>query len=137
MAVRTLDHVNIRSADVPGTTAFFRDILGLEAGIAPGAESIDQGCWIYDPAGRPIIHIGAAKARYPSDAMLPFAPASGSGAVHHVALECDDAQGMQARLEAAGHAVLRKDYPEAGLCQLFVQEANGILLELNFRTEMP
>jgi hypothetical protein len=68
--------------------------------------------------------------------MLPFVAAVGSGGVHHVALECDDAPGMQARLEAAGHAVLRKDYPDAGLCQLFVQEANGILLELNFRTGM-
>ena len=86
MTVRTLDHVNIRTADVPGTAAFFRDVLGLRADVAPGAESIDKGCWIYDPGDRPIIHIGPVDGHYPSDDAFPFTPARGSGAVHHVAL---------------------------------------------------
>ncbi|GLV30656.1 diguanylate cyclase [Sphingobium sp. TomTYG75] len=135
MAVRTLDHVNIRTADVPGTAAFFRDVLGLRAGVAPGAESIDKGCWIYDPGDRPIIHIGPVEGRYPSDDAFPFTPARGSGAVHHVALECDDLPTMFPRLEAAGLGVVRKDYPPANLCQLFVEERNGIILELNFRLD--
>ncbi|QGP80506.1 VOC family protein [Sphingobium sp. CAP-1] len=135
MPVRTLDHVNIRTPDVPGTTAFFRDLLGLDARPAPGADHIDRGCWIHDPAGHPIIHIGPADAAYPSDAMHPFAPARGGGAVHHVALLCDDLVDMLDRLNHASRAVTRRDYPEAGLIQIFVQEANDILLELNFRKE--
>ena len=135
MAVRTLDHVNIRTADVPGTAAFFRDILGLEARAAPGADHIDKGCWMYDPAGHPIIHIGPVDGRYPSDDMLPFTPARGSGALHHVALECDDVDDMLRRLDAAGWTFTRKDYPPANLTQLFVMEENGIILELNFRLE--
>ena len=62
MAVLSLDHVNIRTADVPATTAFFRDLLGLRAGIAPGASSIEQGCWIYDGQDRHIVHIGPVDA---------------------------------------------------------------------------
>lgn len=134
MSVKTLDHVNIRTPDVPGTAAFFRDVLGLEARPAPGAGHIDRGCWIHDPAGHPIIHIGPVDMTYPSDAAMPYTAAQGSGAVHHVALECDDLDDMLARLERAGRKVSRIDYDAAGLVQLFVQEINGIILELNFRT---
>lgn len=133
MAVRTLDHVNIRTADVPGTAAFFKEVLGLRAAAAPGVDSSDKGCWIHDPDDRPIIHIGPIEARYPSDDTFPFRPARGSGAVHHVALECDDLPEMLSRLETAGVSVVRKDYPPAHLTQLFVEERNGIILELNFR----
>lgn len=135
MAVRTLDHVNIRTIDVPGTTAFFRDVLGLEARVAPGADDIGKGCWIHDPAGHPIIHIGPVDGRYPSDDMLPFTPTRGSGAVHHVALECDDLADMLKRIGGTGRPFTRKDYPPANLTQIFVMEENGILLELNFRLE--
>jgi hypothetical protein len=30
---------------------------------------------------------------------------------------------------------VRKDYPPANLCQLFVEERNGVILELNFHLE--
>ncbi|SFR90552.1 VOC family protein [Sphingomonas jatrophae] len=133
MAVLALDHVNIRTADVPGTAAFFRDVLGLRAAPAPGVKTIEAACWIYDPADRPIIHIGPVRATYPSDGAHPFAAAHGGGAVHHVALECDDLAGMRERLAAGGHAYTLNDIPQIGLTQLFVAEANGILLELNFR----
>ena len=134
MPVRTLDHVNIRTPDVPGTTAFFRDVLGLEARAAPGAEHIDKACWIHDPAGHPIIHIGPVRGAYPGDGMAPFQAARGGGAVHHVALECDDLPDMLARLDRTGRPVSRVDFEAAGLVQLFVEEENGVLLELNFRT---
>jgi catechol 2,3-dioxygenase-like lactoylglutathione lyase family enzyme len=133
MSVKTLDHVNIRTPDVPGTAAFFRDLLGLESGIAPGAPSIDEGCWIYDPEGRPIVHIGPVHAAYPSDRMVPFTATRGSGSVHHVALECDDHPGMLAKLDRAGLEYALSDIPQIGLKQIFVHEPNGILLELNFR----
>lgn len=134
MAVLALDHVNIRTQDVPGTVAFFRDVLGLRAEVAPGSPSIDRGCWIHDPADRPIVHIGPIDAAYPSDAAHPFEPTQGGGAVHHVALECDDFEAMSARLEAGGHSYTVNDIPQIGLRQLFVAEHNGILLELNFRS---
>lgn len=112
-------------------------MLGLEARAAPGADHIDRGCWIHDPAGHPIIHIGPANGRYPSDDALPFTATRGSGAVHHVALECDDLDAMIARLDRAGLSVTRKDYDVANLVQLFVEEVNGIILELNFRMDPP
>lgn len=137
MAVRTLDHVNIRTPDVAGTAAFFRDVLGLEARPRPGMTTIEDGCWIHDPAGRAVIHIGSPAMRYPSDAERPFAPGSGSGAIHHVAFECDDIEEMLVRLVAAGIGHRRVDFPQAGISQLFIEETNGVLLELNFAMEAP
>lgn len=135
MAIRALDHVNIRTADIQGTAAFFRDILGLETRPRPGVASMEEGCWVHDPSGRAIIHIGSPLTPYPGDDRRPFTPTRGGGAIHHVALEGDDIEGMLARLTAAGIAAERKDYPEAGISQLFVEETNGILLELNFLME--
>lgn len=135
MAVRTLDHVNIRTPDVAGTAAFFRDVLGLVARPAPGVDRIDLGCWIHDPSGHPIIHIGSVDGSYPSDDIFPFTPAHGGGAAHHVALECDDLDDMLRRLGATDLRFVRNDYPPAKLVQLFVKEENGILLELNFRMD--
>jgi len=133
MTVLSLDHINIRTADVPATAAFFTEMLGLRAGVAPGAGTIERGCWIYDAGDRPIVHIGPVVADYPSDGMAPFAPARGSGSVHHIALECDGYDAMLARLRRAELAIAESDLPSIGLRQIFVTEANGILLELNFR----
>ena len=45
----------------------------------------------------------------------------------------DDHAGIVAKLEAAGMDYALSDIPQIGLRQIFVQEVNGILLELNFR----
>ena len=133
MTVVTLDHVHIRTGDVARTAAFFRDVLGLRAEPAPGAGSIAAACWVYDPQGRPIVHVGRVEMRYPSDDAHPFDAASGGGSVHHVAFECVDLPETTARLDAAGLAYTVNPVPAAGLTQIFVAEENGILLELNFR----
>lgn len=133
MTVLALDHVNIRTPDVPGTARFLHDLLGLRAATAPGIAAIDQGCWMYDAGERPIIHIGPADAAYPSDAAMPFTTTRGSGAVHHVALECAGYDAIVAQLDRLATPYSSNDLPQVGLRQIFVSEANGILLELNFR----
>ena len=131
MAVVTLDHVNIRTSDMAATIAFYRDLLGLRATIAPGADSLDQGCWIRDPDDRPIVHLGSVTAAYPSDDAAPFSPARGGGSVHHVALECDDYDGMKQALDS--RIIKVSDIPSIKLRQIFVHDPNGVMIELNFR----
>lgn len=134
MTVRALDHVNIRTPDVPATLAFLRNVLGLTTRIAPGAATIDMGGWAYDDGDRPIVHVGAATANYPTDATKPFIAASGGGSVHHVALECTDQPAMIARLDEAGLPWSENDLSSIGLRQVFVTDPNGVLFELNFRS---
>ncbi|RVT89414.1 VOC family protein [Sphingomonas crocodyli] len=133
MPVAALDHVNVRTTDIAGTLAFYRDVLGMEVVPAPGANDITRSGWVLDTAKRPIIHVGSAELNYPSDGTHPFTPANGSGAVHHVAIACTDAPDMRRRLEAAGLDVSENAIPSINMLQLFAVDPNGIMLEMNFR----
>ena len=134
MSILALDHVNIRSRNPQGTADFFRDVLLMKVGPPPGAPPGIGATWIYDDNDLPIVHIGDANQAYPMDEMFPFQAAEGSGAVHHVALQCSDFDGTRARLQSLDLAFKENDVPQISLRQLFVSDPNGILFELNFRS---
>lgn len=132
MQVLALDHVNIRTADVPQTIRFFTEVLGMEARFSPGRTDMADGAWICDAHARAIIHVAASRIPYPWEAEPPPAGALGSGRVHHVALRCQGYQIMNARLSELRVSFRRNDIPEVGLRQMFLDDPNGITLELNF-----
>ena len=135
MKVKKLDHVNIRSERVAETIAFYTDVLGMVAKPFPGGVDTSRGAWIYDDNDLPIIHLGGFGGQYPGDGQLKSGqePAFGGGSIHHVALECDDYQGMLDRLTSLDLPVFTNAVPQISLRQLFVQDPNGVTLELNFR----
>src|SRR5262249_27238392 len=100
MPVVALDHVNIRTKDMAGTVAFFRDVLGMRVAPPPGMESTDNGAWVYDESDAAVIHIGSDAIRYTTDAERPFTGAQGTGAIHHVALRCENVEAVRTRLRA-------------------------------------
>ena len=121
MTIKALDHVNIETADVDATVAFFTDVIGLTNGDRPNFQF--PGAWLYC-GGRAVIHlVGTAKAT-----------GSGTGIIDHVAFEADDFDGMAAKLEARGLDFTKRDVPGGELRQIFVLDPNGVKLELNFRT---
>jgi len=131
MKVEAIDHVNIRTPDVVATSRFFSELLELEIGDTPGIPDRTKACWLHDSSGRAVIHLGTAEIAYPWE-KDPEAAAPGSGRIHHVALRCVGYQSMRDRLNAQRRAYRSNDIPQIGLRQLFVEELNGILLELNF-----
>jgi len=133
MAVRTLNHINIRTSRLADTVAFYSSVLGMSCKPPPGAKDNSRGTWICDEDGCPVIHVGARDARYPGDRDEPASDVWGGGAIHHVALECADYMEMLARLQAANLAVTTNEAPHIRLRQLFVQDPNGVTLERNFR----
>ena len=133
MTVLALEHVNIRSADPERTVAFFRDVLLMQVGPPPGGQG--RAAWAYAENGVPVVHIGSADSAYPTDASIPFSPAAGGGAVHHVALNCVDFEGVKARLTSFDLNYVEHDSLLSGVRQIFVSEPNGILFELNFRDQ--
>ena len=123
-----LDHVNLQTARLAESVAFYRDVIGLEVRDPPGLDpALIQ--WMYDEHGRGILHLSTVGS-------LTDAPASlaggGTGAVHHVALACDGHDAMIARLGAHGLPYRLNEVAAIGLRQIFVQDPNGVLLELNF-----
>jgi catechol 2,3-dioxygenase-like lactoylglutathione lyase family enzyme len=123
MIVAGLDHINIHTADVPGTAAFYAELLGLEPRPTPGGFPPEKARWLHDAEGRAIIHLFAG----------PVTPGP-TGPIHHVALRCTGKAEMIARLERRGAAF---DVYEASaeLTQIFTRDPHGILLELNFTGE--
>jgi catechol 2,3-dioxygenase-like lactoylglutathione lyase family enzyme len=126
MTVQSLDHVNLRVADPAATRSFLIDVLGM--GVSP----VMPG-WITDAAGHPVIHLGGRDSAYPTDIWRPFTGESGTGVVHHVALNCTGYGTMVDRLQARGIDHTANNIASIGLRQIFVDAPGDVMLELNFR----
>ncbi|MFC3173194.1 VOC family protein [Novosphingobium bradum] len=130
MPVSGLNHVNIVTADLEATRRFYIDLLGLAEADTSFLPAGIKATWLADPAGRPIVHLQRHDpARHGADR------AGGpTGAIDHVAFDCEDFEAMQARCAALGLDFRAVDLGGAGFRQLFLTDPNGVKLELNFRT---
>ena len=129
MQVKNLNHINIQTTDMAGTIAFYERLLGLDARTTR-RDSAEQ-MWLHDPNGQAVIHLN----RFGSDNVYEreVVPGGLTGAIHHIAFECDGLNGALVRLEEMGLRFERADTPQSRLVQLFVADPNNVLLELNFR----
>ena len=119
--IRTLDHINIRTADLEGTQRFFVDLFGLAVGWRPAFPF--PGAWLY--AGeRAVVHLVGADA--------PLAGSKGA-ALDHAAFTVDDFDAAKARLDAAGVSYRETATPEGDTRQLFFSDPNGVVIELDHR----
>jgi len=122
-----LDHINIQATHLDETVAFYRDLLGLTAIDPPPPLEPARVQWMRNDDGAAIVHITTAGSLGTTSA------GEGTGPVHHIALDCVDPHAMIARLESRSLAY-RDNYVAAiKLHQIFVEDPNGVLLELNFR----
>ena len=131
MRIEAIDHVNIRTPDVPATSRFFAEVLAMTVIDTPGIPDRTRAAWVCDAEGRAVIHLGTADVTYPWEESAVVA-APGSGRIHHVALRCAGHDAVRQRLVDKGIAYRANEISEIGLRQLFVAEPNGIMLELNF-----
>lgn len=120
MPVIGLDHINIRTTDVAASAKFYVDVFGFEYRHGPEVMG-NRAHWLYDGAGRPIIHLRM---------MEP--PSVPTGALDHVALSCQDKAAMLERLKAQGIAFSVMENLQPGVTQVFLKDPHGIALELQF-----
>jgi len=126
MALRRLDHVLVLTDDLDATRALYCDVLGLEVGERPPLPF--PGHWLYLD-GTPCVHV-ADRAAYEAHAAT-LGLAVDAAPVDHVAFAADDDDGSLAgRLAGAGVRVT-ENVPGPGLRQLFVEDPNGVRVELN------
>lgn len=131
MALARLDHFLVLTDDIDATKDFYARALGLEAGDRPPLAF--PGYWLY-VGGAPAIHVAdrAAYAAHAGEMGIAVEPgAGGPGPVDHVAFSADDYDGVAARLERAGVAAVRNTVPGVGLRQLFLEDPNGVRIEIN------
>jgi len=127
--VNSLDHVNIITSDLEGSARFYAELLGLEPRDAPPPLTHENARWMYDGAGRAILHINSLECPRHYDRDVRPGP---TGAVHHVALRCSGYDEIRARLTRRGVEHRLNEVTAIGLRQIFVLEPNDVLLELNF-----
>ena len=129
MRVEALDHVNIITGDLEGSARFYAEVFGLEPRDGPAPLTHENARWMYDVAGRAVIHLNSLECprTYPRE-VRP----GPTGALHHVALRCSGYEELRARLEARALGYRVNEVAAIALKQIFVLDPNGVLLELNF-----
>ena len=129
MRVDALDHVNIITSDVESSARFYAELFGLEPRDGPPPLTHENARWMYDDAGRAILHINSLECPRHYDREVRPGP---TGALHHVALRCSGYEEMRARLTCRDLEHRLNEVTAVGLRQIFVLDPNQVLLELNF-----
>jgi len=132
MSITGLEHVLILAEDIEQSRDFYT-VVGLRAGERPPLEF--PGYWMY--AGlTPCLHI-ADRAAYCAHASrlglgVPAGP-PGPGRVDHIAFTASDYEAVRDRLDRSGVTAKHNSVPDAGLLQLFIEDPNGVRVEINVR----
>lgn len=135
----TLNHFSIRTTDLDATRAFYEGLLGLTVGPRPAFPF--PGLWLYrgdhaDPSNA-VVHVIGIDLNDPQGLKnylgdRDLASLQGSGAVDHVAFFATGLGAMLANLKQRGVAARERTVPNLGLHQLFLDDPNGVVIELNY-----
>ena len=119
MTVYGVDHINISTANLERCREFYCGVLGFEEGWRPSFDS--PGAWLY-AGGAPIVHVSLADT-----------PRDGLSAVDHVAFAVKGFEAMKTRLDKQKIAFETHDVPDTPMKQIFIEDPDGVSVELNFR----
>jgi catechol 2,3-dioxygenase-like lactoylglutathione lyase family enzyme len=123
MPLTQLNHVTVRTDDLEGTRDFYNDVLGLSAGPRPPLSF--PGCWLYC-GEQAVVHL------VPRSGAIGAGGGADTGNFDHVAFTAEDFDGMRARFKKLGVAFNEREVPGINLRQLFVQDPNKVMIEINF-----
>lgn len=135
----SLNHFSVRTLDMDATRRFYEVVLGLTVGPRPAFPF--PGLWMYrgdhgDYANAAVHIIGmdpndpVGLKNYLGD--RDASALKGSGAVDHVAFFASGLAGMLEHLRALQIDIRQRTVPSIGLHQIFLDDPNGIVIELNY-----
>jgi catechol 2,3-dioxygenase-like lactoylglutathione lyase family enzyme len=128
MPLHALEHALVLTDDLEATRAFWCDVLGFEVAERPALAF--PGRWL-SLDGVVCVHL-ADRAAYEAH-LEDVGLAHASGPIDHLAFAATGHAALVARLEAAGVTAVQNDVAGAGFRQLFVDDPNGVRIELNVR----
>jgi catechol 2,3-dioxygenase-like lactoylglutathione lyase family enzyme len=123
MPLTQLNHVTVRTDDLEGTRDFYQDVLGLMDGPRPPLGF--PGYWLYC-GEMPVVHL------VPKTNGIGGGPSADTGNFDHVAFTADNFDGMRSRFKELGIKFREQEVPSARIRQLFLEDPNRIMVELNF-----
>ena len=138
----SLNHFSIRTVALDACERFYCGLLGLTKGPRPPFPF--PGLWLY--AGdtgvyaNAVVHIIGIDRNDPEGLKKYLgdrdeSSLAGSGAVDHVAFFATGLAQTLARLREHGIEGRERTVPVLGLHQVFVDDPNGVVVELNFPAE--
>ena len=134
MPITKMEHFLVLTDDVETTRAFYCDVLGMHVGPRPPLDF--AGYWVY-VGDVPSVHIGEWKsytAHSHDRGIAVSTPAAGTGPVDHIAFNGSDFDEIRERLERHGVRFALNVVPGNGLRQLFLEDPNGVKIEINIPT---
>ena len=135
----SLNHCAIRTYELEACRRFYADVLGLVVGPRPDFPF--PGLWLYagDTAvwANAVLHIVGIDRDDPSGLNQYLGERDntnlqGSGAVDHVAFFATGLVSMRATLARLAIPNRERSVPGIALHQIFVEDPNGIVVELNY-----
>lgn len=135
MSISRLDHYSIRTTDLERTRKFYTEVIGLDVGPRPNFPF--PGVWLYKE-DRAVVHVVGIDLDDPAGLIAylgedkPLEDVAGTGTIDHVAFVCGEIDAMRSRFAGAGVQTRERDVPSLNLKQIFLEDPNGVTLELNF-----
>jgi catechol 2,3-dioxygenase-like lactoylglutathione lyase family enzyme len=135
----SLNHFSIRSLEIEKTTDFYSKLLGLTVGPRP--EFPFPGVWLYNDDesswANAVLHLIAIDKNDPNGLKQYLGerdPSSlyGSGAVDHIAFFATGLEEKINLLKELKISYRERTVPVIGLHQIFLNDPNGIVIELNY-----
>ena len=151
MDIKRVDHYSIRTLDLEASRRFYTKVIGLNEGPRPAFDF--PGYWLY--SGEPPADLSNAARNYGLVHLMGFnkhrpgsldayvgkrkAPGTdaGTGALDHVAFAATGRDDMIKRLKRHKVKYHERAVPVLGLHQMFVQDPDGVTIELNYPATEP
>src|SRR5579875_261763 len=144
--IRNLDHVNIVTKKFAETIRFYTEVLGMKNAGLPGGMVSNKNASICDDNNNAVLHVQGVDPDDPQPTFdsirrrlgnlrtsIGLEDLDGSASIEHVAFACSDYEAVRSRLASHGLEMRFNEVPQMSLRQIFVNDPNGITLELNFR----
>jgi catechol 2,3-dioxygenase-like lactoylglutathione lyase family enzyme len=122
--IKTINHITINVKDLDASIALYQDVLGFKK-----INTVDMGdhrlTYCEMPGG-----VRLELITYDKNKEISTIPTDG-GIYRHIALEVDDIEEMQKKLEKAGIAILVPAFvaPQLNCQVLLVKDPNGVEIE--------
>lgn len=138
MLLSQLAHYTVRTRNLPASLAFYTGVLGLREGSRPPFDF--PGHWLYlgdDESTFGVIHLVGIDDKDPQGletylGKRATGEKSDTGALDHVAFFANGRVGWLEALARRKTPYRERVVPEMGLHQVFVEDPDGITIELNF-----
>jgi catechol 2,3-dioxygenase-like lactoylglutathione lyase family enzyme len=135
MPLTQMEHFLVLTDDIDATRDFYVHALGMTVGPRPPLEF--PGYWMY-VGNVPCVHIGDWKVyQAHSESMgIPVSQrARGTGPLDHIAFNGSNYAEVTQRLERHAVHFASNTVPGIGLRQLFLEDPNGVKIEINIAAE--